>query len=246
MPSLTRKILILILVFILGAIGGVWAQAFLLPALASSGRFQDWEFVKDWNARTTIVRPVEEVVITESEGIERAVERAEHVVVAVESRSGNRVVTGSGLVATSDGLIVTLARVVPQGYGVMIYIRGDEDPVEAQVLKRDAEQDLALLQIDRKSLSTTSFAVSGDVKLGMSVFLLGKIFEQEGVTTIANTGIVKADSRNAVRTNIFEKFTLQGSTLFDLEGKAIGLNTIDEEGKVTTIPSPVIRAFSGL
>jgi hypothetical protein len=41
--------------FSVGAAGGMWAQAFLLPAMASNPAFAQLQFIKDWNARTQIV-----------------------------------------------------------------------------------------------------------------------------------------------------------------------------------------------
>jgi len=241
-----RKPLYYIGVFLLGSMGGIWAQAFLLPYFASTASFQNWGFVEEWNSRTTIIREIHEVVINRDEAIQRAVERAEKAVVGIKSERGGVVREGSGFIATSDGFILTLARIVPTGYSVEVYLQDEPEPVEAQILKRDSDVDLVLLKIERGGLQTASFAQEGDFKLGMSVFLVGKIFESGEIVTIANQGIVKALSAGLVRTNIFEVSILGGSPLLDLEGRVLGLNTIDKEGKVTALPSMALREFSGL
>ena len=241
-----KKILSFFFIFYLGSMGGIWAQAFLLPYFASHAPFYNWEFVKEWNARTTIVREVREFVVNRDQALELTVAQAEKVVVAVRSTSGISTIEGSGFVATSDGFILTLASIVPRGYTIMIFTNQEEEALEAQVLKRDVQKDLALLKIEKNGLQTTSFAGEEDVKLGMSVLLLGKIFEGDELVTIANTGVIKALSEQRVRTNIFEKTVLKGSPLFDVEGRVLGLNTIDREGKVTAIPVSILRSFSGL
>ena len=45
--------------------------------------------------------------------------------------------------------------------------------------------------------------------------------------------------------NIFEKKTMAGSPLFDIEGKVVGLSIIGQDGKVSAVPANLIRAFAG-
>ena len=71
------------------------------------------------------------------------------------------------------------------------------------------------------------------------------IFEKGNSVKMVNQGIVKFFTRNYIRTNIFEKYTLKGSSLFNISGELLGLNTIDSEGKVTAIPITEIRDFIG-
>ena len=66
--------------FCLGVLGGVWAQAFLLPGLAANPAFQNLQFIKDWNAKIQVVSPVQEIIIRENEGVERLVKRVDKVV----------------------------------------------------------------------------------------------------------------------------------------------------------------------
>lgn len=242
---MSTRILRYILIFFLGALGGIWAQAFLLPYFAFNSPFQNWQFVQEWNERTTIIREVQELVINRDEAIELAIAKTEKSVVGIKSIGAGIILEGSGFVATSDGFVLTLASLVPQGYNVMVFIPGEDEPTPAQILKRDATIDLVLLKIERNGLQTTSFADGSTVKLGKPVFLVGKIFEEGELVAIVNQGIVKALSGDSIRTNIFEKPTLAGSPLFDIEGRVLGLNTIDREGKVITISSSVLREFSG-
>jgi len=241
-----RKVFSFIFVFILGAVGGIWAQAFMLPYFASTAPFENWEFVRDWSSRIRIVTDSREIIIGKDEAIEEAVQRNENAVVGIQTWQGNRAREGSGFIATADGFILTLASVVPRNSDVFIYRKDEEEPIEAKILKRDGEKNLVLLQIEMNGLQTVGFANLNDVKLGMPVFLLGKIFEEDGLTTIVNQGIIKADSETDIRTNIFEISTLGGSPLFDIEGRVLGLTTVDAEGKVTGIPSSTLREFADL
>jgi len=241
-----KKIISFLFIFYLGAFGGIWAQAFLLPYFASHSPFHNLGFVQEWNARTTVIREVREFVVNQDQALELTVGRVEKVVVGIESTNGIRTIEGSGFVVTSDGFILTLASIVPQGYTATISLNQEEEALEATVLKRDVQEDLVLLKIEKNGLQTTSFIDEEDVKLGMSVLLLGKIFEEDNLVTIVNKGVIKALSEDSVRTTIFEKTVLEGSPLFNIEGKVLGLNVIDREGKVIAIPASILRSFSGL
>jgi len=94
-------------------------------------------------------------------------------------------------------------------------------------------------------LPTVSFADLEKLKLGERVFLVGTIFEEEKPSKIVNEGIVKSFDKDFIKTNIFEKTTLKGSSLFDIEGKVLGINTIDSEGKVIAIPISKVKLFVG-
>ncbi len=61
-----------------------------------------------------------------------------------------------------------------------------------------------------------------------------------------NTGIVTTFNENVIKTNISEKKEIEGSPLFNMEGKVVGLNFIDEDGKVSAVPITLIRQFIGL
>ena len=78
------------------------------------------------------------------------------------------------------------------------------------------------------------------------MFLVGAIFGKARLPRkIVNEGIIKFFTEDYIRTNIFEKQVLRGSSLFDIGGNIVGLNTIDSEGKVTAIPITKIKQFIG-
>jgi S1-C subfamily serine protease len=118
--------------FSLGAGGGIWAQAFLLPYFSSHPMFKNLQFVKEWNERTTVIREVQEITITKEEGVIRTVEAAQKAVVGIRATNINTVLNGSGLILTSDGFIITLAEVVPVGYTATVYLKEGES-IDAQV-----------------------------------------------------------------------------------------------------------------
>ncbi len=241
-----RTILFFLVPFCLGVLGGVWAQAFLLPDLASNPSFQNLQFIKDWNAKIQVITPVQEIVIKENEGLERLVKRLDRVVVGLESVSASTVLHGSAFMYTSDGLAVALSTLVPQGFQVKLHISGSEKPVEAQVLKRDAKNNLVLLKIESTGLETTGISEESALSVGERVILMGKTFEKDGLIPFVNQGVIQGLYPDRIQTNVREFLSVQGSPVFDIEGKLLGLALLDQNNKVKTIPISVLRSFLGL
>ena len=237
-----KRIFAVLFIFLMGALGGLWAQAFLLPYLAVHPSFQEFQFIQYWNARTTVVNQVSQIVVNRDEAIEQGIERARNVVAGVLSTAGK---AGTGFIVTSDGLIVTWASFVPQGSVVAVLLE-DGTEYTAQVLKRDLINNLALLKIESSNLHTTGFVDAQDIKLGSPVFLVGMLFGADDVQVTANQGIVTLLNESIVQTNISEKSVLDGSPLFDIEGRIVGLSFQNREGKVSAISAQVLRDFLGL
>ena len=231
--------------FFLGALGGIWAQAFLMPYLAFQDPFEEWKFVQDWSEKTTVIREVREVVIQLDDATERVAARAESMVVGIESRGSGRVITGAGFSVFEDGFILTLASIVPQGYETRVYLGSGEEFVLAEVIKRDFQQDLAVLKIEKRNLQTAGFASDDSIRLGDPVVMVAKSLEDGELITIVNQGSVRTIDENVVRTNIIDKAALSGSPLLNLEGNIVGLSTFEPSGRLVAIPASVLRAFSG-
>ncbi len=241
------KILKILLIFVLGALGGLWTQLYLLPYLVGLDYFQDFQFVEMLKNREMVVYPKTETTITVQENValQSAVERVEKVVLGVKTKTQKgEILTGSGLIVTSDGLLVTLADLVPRGSDFYFYVDGEWPAY--QILKRDLENNLALVKIEKGSLSTAGFADLKKTKLGERVFLVGTVFDEGGVEYIVNEGIIKSFQDGSVQTNIFEDSNISGSPLFDISGSVVGLNIINKEGNVSAVPANIIREFIGL
>jgi S1-C subfamily serine protease len=236
-----RKTLLKILgIFILGIFGGIFADQILWPYFIERPLFYQYRLEKN----PIYLTEKKEIIIQENVALKNAVEKVEKVVIGVKTKTKQgKTLEGSGLILTSDGLVVTLASLVPQGSTFSFFLEGKTAPF--QILKRDLKENLALIKIEGSNLSTVSFANFEKLKLGERVFLVGVIFENEEIKKIVNEGIVKSFDDDSIETNIFEKETLSGSPLFDIEGNVLGLNQIDSEGKIISIPIPKIKSFSG-
>lgn len=227
--------------FLVGAVGGIFAEQILWPYFVERPLFYKYNLE---NIPVSI-NETKEITIEENTVLEQAVEKIEKSIVAIRTKTKQgKIITGSGLIVTSDGLIVTLAELVPKGGDFIFFVDGKTP--NWQILKRDLENNLALVKVELNDLTTIGFADFNQTKLGQRVFLAGMIFVENKPLKMVNQGTIKFFTPQYIRTNIFEKSTLAGSALFNIRGELLGLNTIDSEDKVTAIPAPVIRAFLGL
>jgi len=227
-------------IFIIGIFGGIFADQILWPYFVERPLFHQYRLEQS----PVYVTERKEITIQENVALKNAIEKVEKVVVGVrtETKAG-KVLAGSALILTSDGLVATLADLVPQGSTFSFFIDGKK--VNFQILKRDLEENLALVKIEEANLPTISFANLEKMKLGERVFLVGVIFDKGEPSKTVNEGIVKSFGEDFIKTNIFEENILEGSSLFDIEGNVLGLNAIDKEGQVIAVPISKIKSFAG-
>ncbi len=230
--------------FVLGVSGGIFADQILWPYFIERPLFYQYRLEQS----PVYVTERKEVTIQENTALKNAIEKVEKAVIGVRSKEKTeKILEGSGLIVTSDGLLVTLAELVPQGSAFSFFIDGKA--VSFQILKRDLENNLALVKIEKTNLPTVGFVDLGKLKLGERVFLVGVIPSSTkggAFQEIVNEGIVKSFDENYLQTNIAEKSSIEGSPLFNIEGEVLGLNTIDSQGKVIAIPISKIKEFIGM
>lgn len=225
-----KIILKIVGILVLGAIGGIISQVFLIPYLMGIPFFGESKIMESLK-REIIINPTQEIIIKETEALEKAVESIEAAVFNLSFGENQ----GCGFSLTSDGQILTQASLLPPGDAIFI----DGQETAFWLLKKDLKFDLALIKIDRGNLKTTSFFDFEKLKPGTSVFLLG-------MEKVVNQGIVKSFSEDLIATNILEKESFSGCPLFTFEGKFLGLVKINEAGEVSAIPVSKIRSFVGL
>jgi len=139
-----------------------------------------------------------------------------------------------GVVLTSDGLAVTLSSNIAKG---SITCNVDLIDSTCQVIKRDLENNLALIKIDRDKLSTLGF-YDLEVEIGKRLYI--------NALTSVNEGIIKSFTEESIKTNIREIEPISGSPVLSLDNKIMGIAEIDKNGFVSVVPISLIREFVGL
>ena len=103
-----------------------------------------------------------------------------------------RTATGSGVIISSDGYIVTNNHVVADADELTVTLN-DNREFSARIIGTDQTTDLALIKIDGKSLPAIAIANSDDLKVGEWVLAVGNPL---GLNNTVTAGIVSAKARS--------------------------------------------------
>ena len=153
--------------------------------------------------------------------------------------------SGSGVIWSSDGTIVTNAHVV-RGAQVSLQL-WDGREFDATVATRDPRRDLAVLRIDATNLPFALVADSSEVRPGELAIAIGNPLGFVGALT---TGLIHAvgplhglGSRLWVQADVRLAPGNSGGPLADARGRVIGINTMVAGRLALAIPSNVVRNF---
>lgn len=163
--------------------------------------------------------------------------------------------SGSGVVISEDGYIVTNNHVVDKAKEVKVSLN-DGREFTAEVIGTDPTTDLAVLKIDAKKLPALPFGNSDDVKLGEWVLAVGNPFN---LTSTVTAGIISAkgrsiniiDNQSAIEAFIQTDAAVNpgnsGGALINTSGELIGINTAistrsgSYEGYSFAVPANIAR-----
>ena len=139
---------------------------------------------------------------------------------------------GSGVIVSSDGIIVTNHHVVKGGTEIQVVL-ADRREFSARIILKDEKTDLAILKIDAgdSKLPFIRFQNSDDLEVGDLVLAIGNPF---GVGQTVTSGIVSALARTRVGITNYQFFIQtdaainpgnSGGALIDVAGELVGINT---------------------
>jgi len=247
MPKLKKKVLNLFLILIIGGLGGVLADQFLLPYLATIPPFSKIEFIRQASNGTVIINPTEEIIITENTALEEAIDKISPCLVAIQSYQNKRLISqGTGFIVTGDGLIITAGDLIPPKADQYLVFRNGHS-LTAQLVKKDFETNLALLRIEETNLPVVSLDSLENLRLGQRIILIGLQPHEDIFSRFVNLGIIRSINQEILKINLAEENTLaNGSPLINVKGEVIGLNLVDYKGLLKTIPANKIKEFIDL
>ena len=101
-------------------------------------------------------------------------------------------VSGSGVIVSSDGYIVTNNHVVEQAGKIEVTL-SDRHKYTAKLIGRDPETDLALLKIDATGLQAIEYGNSDETQVGQWVLAVGNPYD---LTSTVTAGIISAKGRS--------------------------------------------------
>ena len=139
--------------------------------------------------------------------------------------------TGSGVIISEDGYIVTNNHVIKDASEIEITLNNKQS-YKAKLIGTDSKMDIALLKIDtNEKLPYTAFANSDSVKVGEWVLAVGNPYN---LTSTVTAGIVSAKARNLdtsgiqsfIQTDAAVNPGNSGGALVNTRGELIGINTM--------------------
>lgn len=139
--------------------------------------------------------------------------------------------TGSGVVISEDGYIVTNNHVIKDASDIEITLN-NKKTYKAKLIGTDSKMDIALLKIDAdEKLPYSVFADSDNTRVGEWVLAVGNPYNLNSTVT---AGIISAKARN-LDTNGIQSFIQtdaavnpgnSGGALVNTRGELIGINTM--------------------
>ena len=106
---------------------------------------------------------------------------------------GEATSTGSGVIVSKDGYIVTNHHVIANANKITVVLNKQKQEFTAKVVGSEPGADLALLKIEAENLPAIVMANSDDVQVGDWVLAVGNPFN---LTSTVTAGIVSAKGRN--------------------------------------------------
>ena len=183
--------------------------------------------------------------------VPQIIAKARPSVVAISTVSGWSTGTGSGVIMTEDGTIMTNAHVVSGAQSITVRVM-DGTEYEATLLGMDEKTDLAVIKIDATGLTLAEFGDSSSIVQGEIAVAIGNPLGLafEGSVT---QGIISAVSREIevdgrtmtyIQTDAAINPGNSGGALVNGSGQVIGINSVkvsssDVEGLGFAIPISV-------
>ena len=173
--------------------------------------------------------------------------------VSIESLTPEGLSSGSGVVLTEDGYLITNAHVVAGAKAVSVTLH-DNRVLPASLVGFDAMEDLAVLKVEASGLAPARFGDSNTLRIGEPVAALG---DSLGYRATFTDGIVSALDREVevegvtmalIQTSAAINYGNSGGPLLNQYGQVMGINTIkivsedgSAEGLGFAIPSQRVK-----
>jgi S1-C subfamily serine protease len=166
---------------------------------------------------------------------------------------------GSGFIISADGYIVTNKHVVADDQASYTVLLSNGKQQTAQVVYKDANNDVAIIKIAGNNYATINFDASNTLQLGQTVIAIGNALGQYnnsvsiGVISGLNRTIQASSADGSaetlsgvIQTDAAINPGNSGGPLLDLNGNAVGINVATVQGSSNisfSIPANVVKSI---
>jgi serine protease Do len=148
-----------------------------------------------------------------------------------DDSNGKDSVTGSGVILSPDGYIVTNYHVIKTATHITVKREDVGKNYQATIVGLDPQTDLALIKINDNNLPTLTFADSGSYHVGDFVLAIGNPLSFANSVTLGVISAVGRSLNNSANEDYIQTDAAinpgnSGGALVDVDGKLVGINSM--------------------
>ncbi len=181
-----KVIMIVFVIFIIGGAGGVYFDQKVLPFMRTNRYLSKIDFLKHIGENVTVIKTTEQITIKDGESVNEISSQASNATVNIVSLASQKDSvskltkqvdkTGTGVIITSDGTIVTYRGAIIEKDATYKISTYDGSYYDATLLGIDSFTDLAYLKVSAPNLTAISFGDSSSVQPGKKLVAIGNTF----------------------------------------------------------------------
>ena len=159
--------------------------------------------------------------------------------------SGTASASGSGIIISNDGYILTNNHVVDtssssssfyqisEASEINVYLYNDDTPYKATIVGQDELTDIAVIKIDKTDLTPAEIGNSDSLQIGEFAMTVGNPLGLQnsvacGTISAVNREITDSDGRkrNLIQTDAAINSGISGGALVNSQGQVVGITTL--------------------
>lgn len=172
----------------------------------------------------------------------------EYSINSMFSRNSTTTASGSGIIMSEDGYILTNNHIVnstssnsyyevSKANKIIVYLYNDKTEYEAKIVGTDEQTDLAVIKIEKTGLTAAEIGNSDNIKVGEFSMAIGNPLGMQssvtgGLISAVNREVTDSDGKKyiLIQTDAAINAGNSGGALVNAEGKVVGINTLKLSG----------------